>query len=322
VTLRLAQIFLPVLATALFVVGSVAHAQENIIEVDVDFIQTESMREFLRDFRRDLKKSGSGLPGVVEEVRQNLKTIKLEHSKSVGVTKNFKKPVLVRKKTFRSSKEIVEQSESDQNLEIFFPQEKIFQPQKPRSKEKPLNLNERQYRADGKSSSQKKILHAQNTDLGRLKAEMQTEPLKSHQAELARFSEKIKSLLGQLRGGGDVPRTVFLDLGNTYLESHQYLNALNPEIRWKLTSHASHLGITLGTSESALWFLKMALVRDPNDGETNFLIGKILSAMGKSDLALRRARNAEVLFVKNHQPDRAVQTLNFIESIKNASQKN
>lgn len=317
-TLRLAQILLPVLVTILFVVGPASHAQENIIEVDVDFIQTESMREFLRDFRRDLQKPGSGPPGVVKEVRQNLKTIKLEHSKSVGVIKKFKRPVLVRKKTFQSSKEIVEQSESDQDLEIFFPQEKIFQPQKPRSKEKPLNLRERQHRADSKNSRQGKILRVQKTSLGQLIKEMKTEPLKSHQAELARLSEKIKSLTGQLKEGEDVPREVFLDLGNTYLESHQYLNTLNPEIRWKLTSYAGHSGIILGTHESALWFLKMALVRDPNDGETNFLIGKILSAMGEQDLALRRARNAEVLFVKNNQPDRAVQTLSFIESIKNS----
>jgi hypothetical protein len=322
VTLRLAQIVLPVLVTALIVVGPVSHAQENIIEVNVDFIQTESMREFLRDFRRDLQKPGSGRPGVVKEVRQNLKTIKQEHSKSVGVTKNFKKPVLVRKKNFRSSKEIVEQLESDQDLEIFFPENKIFQPQKTRSEEKPLNLRERQHRADSKNSSQGKILRTQNTSLGQLIMEMKTEPLKSHQAELTRFSEKITSLTGQLKEGGDVPRAVFIDLGNTYLESHQYLNALNPEIRLKLASYAGHSGITLGTHESALWFLKMALVRDPNDGETNFLLGKILSAMGEHDLALRRARNAEVLFVKNHQPDRAVQTLSFIESIKNSFPEN
>jgi len=66
----------------------------------------------------------------------------------------------------------------------------------------------------------------------------------------------------------------------------------------------------------------MALVRNPNDAETNLLLGKILSEMGERDLALRRARNAEKLFVKNHQPDRAVQTLSFIESLKNSFPEN
>lgn len=320
--LRHAQILLPVLVSTLFAVVPASHAEENVIEVNVDFIQTESMREFLRDFRKDLQVSESGPPSVVNEVRQNLKTIKLEHSKSVGVTKSFKKPVLIRKKTFRSRKETVEQLESDQDLEIFFPEEKIFRPQNPRSKEKPLNLRERQHRADSKNFRQGKILRAQQTSLGQLKMEMKTEPLKSYHAELIRFSEKIKRLIGQLEEGEDVPRTVFLDLGNTYLESHQYLNALDPAIQLKLARYAGPSGITLGTQESALWFLKMALVRDPNDGETNFLIGKIFSAMGEQELALRRARNAEVLFVKNHQPDRAAQTLSFIESIKNSFQEN
>ena len=123
----------------------------------------------------------------------------------------------------------------------------------------------------------------------------------------------------QLQREGGIQRTVFLDLGNTHLESQRYLNSLSPNERLKLTRYASYSGTTLGSYESALWVLKMALVRNPNDAETNLLLGKILSEMGERDLALRRTRNAEKLFVIYRQPDRAVQTRSFIEVLKNAS---
>ena len=147
---------------------------------------------------------------------------------------------------------------------------------------------------------------------------MESDPLKSYQLKLTQFSDKTRNLLEQLQGEEGVQRTVFLDLGNTYLESHRYLNSLNAQDQWKLSRYASHSGTILGSYESALWVFKMALARKPNDGETNFLLGKILSEMGERDLALRRARNAERLFVKNSQPDRAVQTRSFIEFLQNS----
>ena len=206
-----------------------------------------------------------------------------------------------------------------ENSENIFPEKNFFKPRKPRSNEILLNLNERKRRADIETEHREKILRAQNTELGRLKAEMETDPLKSHQAKLTQFSDKIRNLLEQLQGEEGVQRAVFLDLGNTYLESYRYLNSLNAEDQWKLSRYASPSGTILGSRESALWVFKMALARKPNDGETNFLLGKILSEMGERDLALRRARNAERLFVINSQPARAVQTRSFIEFLKNSS---
>jgi len=205
--------------------------------------------------------------------------------------------------------------------ENIFPEKNFFEPRKPRSKEKLLNINERKRRADIKNAGYEKFLRAKKSELGQLKAKIKREPLKSYQAQLTGFSEKIKNLLAQLQKQEGVSRTVFLNLGNTYLESHRYLNSLSAKDRGKLTEYAVHSGTTLGSNESALWVFKMALVRNPNDGETNFLLGKILSAMGERDLALRRARNAEVLFVKNSQPDQAAQTQSFIESLKNTSRE-
>jgi hypothetical protein len=321
-TLRLAKILLSAIVAGLMVVGTSAKAQENVIEVDLNFIKDDSMKIFLQDFRRELQNSRSGLPSIVNEARQDFKTIKQEHTKSVGVTKNFKKPVLLRRKIFPSSKEIAPGPELYQDFGKFFPEKKIFEPQIFRTKEKLLNLNERQYQADTKFASREKLLRARNTDLGQLKIAMTAEPLKSYLKKLTRLSEKIKSLRGQLLEDEGVQRTVFLDLGNTYLESHEYLNTLSLQNRLTIASFAEHSGVALGTHESALWVYKMALVRDPNDGETNFRIGKILSDMGEQDLALRRVRSAEVLFEKNNQPERAVQTQSFIKFLESSSQEN
>ena len=316
-TLRIVKILFPVLLVALFVFGPVVHAQEDVIEVEVGSIQTETMRKFLREHRLELRKSNLDLSAIVKEVREDFINLKQEQKRTLQVSKKFKTPVLIKRRNFPSKKELLRQSEPA--LESFFPDKKNFESQKPRSQEKLLNLQERQRRADIKIANREKFRRAQNTELGKLKAEIQREPLKSYQAELTQFSEKIRNLLEQLQEEEGVQRTVFLDLGNTYFESHQFLNSLSAKDRWKLTKFAEHSGIILGSHESALWVYKMALVRNPNDGETNFRAGKILSEMGEHDLALRRVRNAEVLFEKNSQPDRAVKALGFIEALKSSS---
>lgn len=317
--MRPLKIFLPVLAAILFFAGPVAKAQENLIEVEDGSFQTESMRKFLRDHRLEWRKSKIDVSGIVKKFRQDLKNIQQERSRTLQVTRNFKPPVLIHRKTDSGGKENVERSEPSVDLKQFIPESNFYEFQKPRPKEEFFNLEERKRRADIKNASQEKILRAQNTALGQLLLEIKTEPLKSHQAELTRFSEKIRKLHGQLQEGRGVQRTVFLDLGNAYLESHQYLNALSAPNRLKLTGYADHSGITLGSHESALWVFNMALARDPNDGETNFTIGKILSDMGEQDLALRRVKNARYLFGKNNQPDRVQQTLGFMESLKSVS---
>jgi hypothetical protein len=317
VTLRLVKIFLPVLPVALFVFGSVAHAQENVIEVEVGSLQTETMRKFLQEHRLELRKSNLDLSAIVEEVRDDFRNLKQEQKRTLQVSKKFKTPVLIKRKTFPGKKELLRQPESV--LENFFPDKKNFESEKPGSQEKRLNLKERQRRADIEIANRAKFRRAQNTELGKLKAEIKREPLKSYQAQLTLFSEKIRNLLEQLQEEEGVQRTVFLDLGNTYFESHQFLDSLSAKDRWKLTKYADHSGIILGSHESALWVYKMALVRNPNDGETNFRAGKILSEMGEQDLALRRVRNAEVLFEQNSQPDRAVEALDFIEALKSSS---
>lgn len=334
-TFRLPKILVPVLVVAMLAIGSVAHAQEtisgdedrdretpeNVIVVEVDSLQAEELKKFLQEHRLVIRQSRSDHSAVLKEFREDFKKIKQEYARTLKTARQYKPPVIVLKRTVPIKKKISRLPESPPALEIFFPEQKIFEPQKRRSEEKLLNLKERQLRADIEQVRREKDLRAQNTDLGRLKVAIKKEPLKSYQDELTQFSEKIKNLLRQLQGEG-VQRTVFLDLGNTYLESQKYLNSLRAKDRLKLTSYASHSGTILGSYESALWVLKMALVRNPNDGDTNFLIGKILSGMGERDLALRRVRNAEYLFVKNSQPDKAAKTLNFIESLKNTSAKN
>lgn len=314
--MRFSKIIVPVLVAAGFIASSVVEAQENVIEVEVGSSQTESMKKFLLEHRRELRKSKSDTSGVLKKVRQDFVSLQKGQTRSLRVTKNLKKSILIKRKKTLSNKATLRQLESSLNLKPYFLEQKKIESKKILSKEKHLNLNERQRQADAKDARRTKFLRAQNTDLGQLKLEMKTEPLKSHQAQLTRFSEKIKSLSRKLREEKSAPRTVFLDLGNTYLESHKYLNALSLQNRLKLIAYAKYKGITLGTNESALWVYKMALVRDPNDGETNFLIGKILSDMGERNLALRRVRSAEVLFEKNNQPERAVETLSFIESLE------
>lgn len=225
-------------------------------------------------------------------------------------------PVVQAEENFSGNKYSLLQN-SEYGIEIVFPEPKFFKPLKPRTDEKPLSLVERQRRADIESVRREKNFLAQNSPLGRLKAEMEQEPLKSYQGKLTEFSEKIKTLLAQLKGKTNVERSVFLDLGSTYLESHRFFNSLSAEDRWKLTRYAVHSGTLLGSNESALWVFKMVLTRNPNDGETNLTLGEILSEMGEWDLALRRARNAERLFVENNQPDKAVKAQSLIDGISN-----
>ncbi len=315
-TSRISKILLPVLSFALFSIGPIAHAQEEVIEVEVGSLQTETMRKFLQEHRLELRKSNLDLSVIVKEVRDEFINLKQGQKRTLQVSKKFKTPVLIKRKTFPNKKKLLRRQEPV--LENFFPDKKNLGAQKPRSQEKLLNLNERQLRADIKIANRKKFRRAQNTELGKLKAEIKKEPLKSYQAQLTRFSVKIRNLLEQLQEKEGVQRTVFLDLGNTYFESHQFLDSLSAKDRWKLTKYADHSGIILGSHESALWVYKMALIRNPNDGETNFLAGKILSEMGEQDLAIRRVRNAENLFEKNRRPDRAVQALGFIETLKSS----
>ena len=317
-TLRLAKKFILVLAVAVFAVGSVVQAQESIIEVELGSFQIETMRKFLNEHRLIFQKSKADLSLVVKEFREDFINLKLEQTRILKVTQKYKLPVLVKRKTLPNKKQFPRRSASSSEPENIFFEQKIIEPRKPRDKEIILNLNERQRRADIETVRREKIIRAQNTELGRLKAEMESDPLKSYQLKLTQFSDKTRNLLEQLQGEEGVQRTVFLDLGNTYLESHRYLTSLNAQDQWKLSRYASHSGTILGSYESALWVFKIALARKPDDGETNFLLGKILSEMGERDLALRRARNAERLFVKNSQPDRAVQTRSFIEFPQNS----
>jgi len=309
---------MPVLATAAFAAGSVVQAQESTIEVKLGSPQTEAMRKVLVEQRLLLRKSKSDLSAVVKEFREDFKNIKLEQTTTLKVKQEYKPPVFIERKTFPNKKPFPRRRVSSSDPENNFIKQKIVEPRKPRDKEILLNLNERQHRADIETARREKIIRAQNTGLGRLKAEMESDPLKSYQLKLTQFSDKTKNLLEQLQGEEGVQRTVFLDLGNTYLASHRYLNSLNVEDRWKLARYAGPSGTILGTYESALWFFKMALARKPNDGETNLLLSQILSEMGERDLALRRARNAEQLFLKNRQPDKAVQTRSLIESLQNS----
>ena len=96
--------------------------------------------------------------------------------------------------------------------ENIFPEKNFFEPRKPRSKEKLLNINERKRRADIKNAGYEKFLRAKKSELGQLKAKIKREPLKSYQAQLTGFSEKIKNLLAQLQKQEGVSRTVFLNL--------------------------------------------------------------------------------------------------------------
>jgi len=287
--LRFAKRFFPVLAVAVFFTGSVVQAQKNVVGVKVDSLQTESMRKFLKEHRQSLRQSKTDLARVVKEFREDFKVIKREQTRSLKVTRKYKPPVLLTRKASPKKKKTPRRSQSVTDSENSFPEQRIFESRKPAGQEKLLSLNERQRRADVETARREKILLAQNTDLGRLKAEMESDPLKSYQLKLTQFSEKIKSLFKELEGEGRVPRTVFLELGNTYLESQRYLTSLNAKDRWKLSRYASQSRTILGSYESVLWVFKMALTRKPNDAEMNFLLGKILSEMGERGLALRRA---------------------------------
>lgn len=320
---------------AVFAVGPVVQAQEsvsgnenrdranteNVIEVKVDSLQAEEVRKFLQEHRSVVRQSKADLSGVVKKFRKDFKNIKLEQTRTLEEIRKYKPPTVVIRKTAPIKKKISRQPEPSTEPEKVFPERNFFEPRKSRSKEKLLNLNERQRRADIENVRREQMTRAQNSELGRLKREVEKEPLKSYQGKLTEFSDKIKKLMERLKGEEGVPRTVFLDLGNSYLESQRYLNSLPTEGRWKLTRYAPHSGTILGSHESALWVLKMALVRNPNDAETNLLLGKILSETGERDLALRRARKAEFLYVKNNQPDKANQTRSFIESLQSAAQK-
>ncbi len=332
-TLRFAKIYLSIVGAAVLAIGSAGQAQENVsgnensdransenvIEVKVDSLQAEEVRKFLQEHRAVVRQSKSDLSGVVEKFRADFKNIKQEQTRTLKEIRKYKPPTVVIRKTASIKKKISRLPESSTHSERNFPDQNFFEPSNLHPKETLLSLNERQRRADIASVRLEKFLRAQNTEWGRLQREMAVEPLKSYQGKLEQFSDKIKKLMKQLKGRQGVQPTVFLDLGNSYLESQSYLNALNAKDRSKLARYASHAGTILGSHESALWVLKMALVRNPKDGETNLLLGKILSETGERDLALRRARNAERLFVKNRQPDKAVQTRSFIESLKSSS---
>lgn len=154
-----------------------------------------------------------------------------------------------------------------------------------------------------------------NNEIWLLEDEIQQAPLKGYQAKLVQFSAKIKELLRQLRNSQREEWAIFLDLGKAYLGSQRFLNSLNSEHRLKLTIYASRSKTALGSYELALWTFKMVLFQNPNDGDTNFLMGKIFSEMGYRQEALERAKNAEHLFTKNQDQEKAAQTRSFIESL-------
>jgi len=337
-TLRFSKEFLFLLLFTLMAVGASAQAQEseknnreqpeNIIEVEVETFQSEALEIFLKEYRQTLKQSKLDISDVLKKSRNDSANIKQENSRTLKFTRQKKLPKVILKRIApgkNKASQSVPKGTPPTNLEPpLIPEDFLFkrnfdEPRAPKQKDQLLSLEERQRLAEIETKRRKKNLQTQQSEMGRLGAEIQQAPLKGHQAKLVQFSGRIKELLQQLRSERGEGRAAFLDLGNTYLESQRYLNSLDSEDRLKLTSYAPHSGIALGSYELALWTFKMALTQDPNDGDTNFLLGKVFSEMGNRNEALERARNAEHLFTKNREQEKATQTRSFIDSLTRSS---
>ena len=124
-TLRLAKIFILVLAVVVFAVGSVVQAQESTIEVKIDSLQTETMRRFLEEQRLELQKSKSKVSTVVKEFREDFKNIKREQTRTLKVTRKFKQPVFKESKTLPNKKQFPRRPASSSDPEVIYFEPKI-----------------------------------------------------------------------------------------------------------------------------------------------------------------------------------------------------
>jgi len=342
-TFRLFQNF-TFLLLALLIAGTSTQAQEsaarserisapaeNLIEVEVEVFQSEALGDFLKDYRQVLKQSKFETSIVLKNQRKDFSTLKEENFQALTSISKDKLPKVVLKR-IRPVKYQIPQSVPKPTPPTSLGPDFIFhgvlseqnldQHPQPHHKDKQLSLKERQRLADIKKLHLSETLHFRQSELGQLKTEIEQGSLKEHQTKLIEFSRLIKKLQKQLSRERRDNRKIFLDLGNAYLESQQYLNSLDHAERAKLTRYAPHSGIALGSYELALWTYKVALTKNPNDGDTNFLMGKVFSEIGNRNEALERAKNAEYLFTKNRELERAAETRSFIDSLVTASPKN
>ena len=304
---------------------------QNLIEVDVEAFQSEALKNFLKEYRLILQQAKLGVSDTLKKHREDYKRLKQEHLESLQLARQeqFPKVVLKRKvpKINQPPQQAPEASITVEPAPPPIPQDLINKrildaSRAPKPKEKRLSLFERQRLVHAENEKRHKTLRFQQSDLGRLKSEIEKGPLKESQAKLTQFSGKINRLLTQIHNERGKNRKAYLDLGNSYLESQRYLNSLPHEDRVKLTQYAPHSGTSLGSYELAVWTFKMALTRNPKDGDTNFLLGKIHAEMGNRKRALERARNAEHLFTKYRKPEKANQSRSFIQSLEQSLQTN
>ncbi|GJL79123.1 MAG: hypothetical protein NPINA01_21120 [Nitrospinaceae bacterium] len=319
----------------LLAVGPIAEAQENasgteqeglelaenIIEVEVETFQSNALKNFLKEYRQILQQSKSDTSGVLQKFRKDFSDLKQENARSLKITRQKKLPRVVLKRV-NPNDDLLPTKNPDPapfsrdllRMEKFHPP-----PLAPEQKDRLLSLDERQRLAKIVKKRRQETFQFRQSEIGRLKAEIDQEPLKGHQTKLAEFSARIKKWLAQIERGRGREPALFLNLGNVYLESQRYLNSLEREDRFKLTRYAPHAGIALGSYELALWTFKMSLTQNPDDGDTNLLLGKVLAEMGRPDQALERARNAEYLFSRNRESGKTAQARSFVASLEKPS---
>lgn len=306
-------------------------APDNLIEVEVETFQSEALGNFLQDYRQVLKQSKFNLSDTVKKSRMDFTNIKQENFQTLKSISKEKLPKVVLKRIHPAINLKIQSSPKatsptspgpDFIFHGFLSKQNLNQRPQLKQKDKHLSLKERQRIAEIKKLRLRETLHFQQSEIGILKTEIEQGSLKDHQEKLIQFSRRIKKIQKQLGREQRDNRKIFLDLGSAYLESQRYLNSLDYEEQIKLARYAPHSGITLGSYELALWTYKIALTKNPNDGDTNFLMGKVFSEMGNPGRALERARNAEYLFTKNRELERAAETRSFIDTLVTASPKN
>lgn len=306
-------------------------AAENLIEVEVEAFQSEALGNFLKDYRQILRQAKFNISVVLKKHKEDLKKIKQENFQTLKSISKDRLPKVVLKRIapvkYQLSPSTLKATPPaspgpDFIFRGFLTKQNLKQRPQPRKKDRRLSLRERQRLGEIKKRRRQETLHFRQSEIGQLKTEIEEGSLKKHQAKLTQLSARIKKLLEQMKGGRHDNRKIFLDLGNAYLESQRYLNSLDYEEQIKLTRYAPHSGTALGSYELALWTYKVALTKNPNDGDTNFLMGKVFSEIGNQDEALERVRNAENLFIKNHDSDKAAETRSFIDSLLTSAPQN
>jgi hypothetical protein len=311
--------------------GNDSPASENIIEVKVETFQSGALEKFLKTYRLIWQQSKVDVSDVLKKHRQDFSHIKYENSQALKSISKNKLPKIVLKRVHPvvhpppkpPAKNPTSASLGpDFIFHGFLSKQNLKKRPQARLKSKPLSLEERQRLGDIKKLRRKDTLRFRHSEIGRLKSEIEQGSLKEHQAKLIQFSRLIKKLQRQLSRASRNNRRIFIELGDVYLESQRYLNSLDSAERVKLTRYAPHSGISLGSYELALWTYKVALNKNPEDGDTNFLMGKIFSEIGNNSEALERVRNAEHLFTKYREPDKAAETRSFIDSLLATSSQN